>query len=43
MSSTSSGTSSAETPAIGSSSKMTRGSAASSIASSSFRLSPCES
>ena len=36
-------TSSADTPAIGSSSRITRGSPASSIASSSLRLSPCES
>ena len=43
ISSTSSGTSSIETPAIGSSSRSTRGRPASSIASSSLRLSPCES
>ena len=43
ISSTSSSTSSAETPAIGSSSRITSGWPASSIASSSFRLSPCES
>ena len=43
ISSTRPSTSSAETPAIGSSSRITRGSPASSIASSSFRLSPCES
>ena len=43
ISSTSPSTSSTETPAIGSSSRITRGSAASSIASSSLRLSPCES
>ena len=43
ISSTSSGTSSIETPAIGSSSRSTRLSAARSIASSSLRLSPCDS
>src|SRR5947209_1763505 len=43
ISSTSSGTSSIETPANGSSSRITRGCPASSIASSSLRLSPCES
>ena len=43
ISSTSSGTSSIDTPAIGSSSRRTRLSAARSIASSSLRLSPCDS
>src|SRR5829696_3316549 len=43
ISSTSSSTSSAETPAMGSSRRITSGRLASSIASSSFRLSPCES
>jgi hypothetical protein len=43
ITSTRPGTSSALTPAIGSSSRITRGSPASSIASSSLRLSPCDS